>query len=165
MKWARGLGPYPPHRQAAGRPARRKRDRGGLPKDGAGRRAAGTGLAGRLRGVSGLRLRRGPMAGAQGCGPAAPSRSSGSGGRGWEGRDDPAACPGWVLFELPAPPPIHRPRFLKTESSDSQWLPRNAPVIERLRGGPMRAQAREANGGGDRRRLQRRRGLTVGASQ
>ena len=43
------------------------------------------------------------MAGEQGCGPTAPSRYSGSRGRGWEGRGIPAACPGWVLFELPSP--------------------------------------------------------------
>lgn len=69
------------------------------------------------------------MAGEQGCSPAAPSRSSGSGDRGWEGRGVPAACPGWVLFELPSPPPIQWRRFLKIESSDSHWLPRNAPGL------------------------------------
>ena len=136
--------PYPPHRQAAGRPARRERDHGGLPKDGPGRGGAGAGLAARLLGTSGLRIRRrGPMVGAQGCGPRlllglpGPEAEAGVQGR---ASSAPAACPGCVAFKLPAPPRIHCRRFLKTESSDSQWLPLERSCAERLRGGPMRAQ-------------------------
>lgn len=51
---------------------------------GGGRGVAGVGLAVRLLGVSVLRFRRrGPIAAAEGLGPAVPSPPSGLEGRGW----------------------------------------------------------------------------------
>lgn len=111
------------------------RGRGRLPEGGPGRGRPGVGLAARLLGVSGLRIRRrGPMAGAEGCGPAAPWRPSGSGDqvgvRGSLGATPLTARPA-VLSSRRTPKPL--PAFFKTRTQRLSVAASGTPSAERLR--------------------------------
>lgn len=147
--------PCPPHKEAARTPARKESDRSGLPKGGPRRGAAGAGLAGRLRGVSGLRLRRrGPMAGAQGCSPAAPSRPSGPSGSGWrpgEGRRALAACPGWSV-QIARPAADSLPACFENRIQRLPVAASGTLLTRATAGRTNENTGRVANGGGDRRR-------------